>query len=90
MTHPRDTTRTEGHYHVERLDDASRRLHHIEGQMEHMATRADVTALQGQMEHMATKEDVANAKFVMFSTYVAMGIMVIAAIVTVAARIWPS
>ena len=74
MTHPRDTTRTEGHYHVEQLDDASRRLHHIEG----------------QMGHMATKEDVANAKFVMFSTYVATGIMAIAAVVTVAARIWPS
>ena len=74
MTQPQDTIRAEGHYHVERLDDASRRLHHIEG----------------QMEHMATKEDVANAKFVMFSTYVAMGIMVIAAIATVAARLWPS
>ena len=90
MTQPRDTTRAEDHYHVERLDDASRRLHHIEGQMEHMATKADVTALQGQMEHMATKEDVANAKFVMLSTYVATGIMVIAAIVTVVARLWPS
>ena len=58
--------------------------------MEHMATKEDVAELKGRMEHMATKEDVANAKFVMFSTYVAMGIMVIAAIATVAARLWPS
>ena len=55
-----------------------------------MATKEDVAELKGRMEHMATKEDVANAKFVMFSTYVAMGIMVIAAIATVAARLWPS
>lgn len=90
MTQTNGTGRADGHYHVERLDDASRRLHTVEGRIEHLATKADVTRLEGQMEHMATKEDVANAKFRMFSTYVTIGIMAIAAIVTVAVRLWPS
>ena len=39
---------------------------------------------------MATKADVANAKFGIFSTYVTTGILVMAAIVTVAVKVWPS
>ncbi len=37
-------------------------LGRVEGQMEHLATKADLGRVEGQMEHLATKADLARAE----------------------------
>lgn len=44
------------------LTTDSDRISRIEGQMEHLATKADLSRVEGQMEHVATKADLARAE----------------------------
>ena len=62
-----------GGYHTERLDDVSTRLARVEG----------------RMDSLATKEDVSNAKYGMLLSWIGIAIAVLVGIGTILARFWP-
>lgn len=64
--------RTEG-YHVARLDDVSTRLARVEG----------------RMDSLATKEDVSNAKLHMLLSWIGIAIAILVGAASVILRFWP-
>lgn len=73
---------------TERLVNVGESVSRIQGQLESLATKAEVAKLSGQMEGLAKKEDVKEVKWQLTIAWLAPLVTIIVAVILALSRVF--